>query len=193
MDYQKRPSRNTIRPNKPYNPTHTHVRLIDEEGQMLGIMAWRDAQALAAERSCDLIEIAPDNDPPVCKLGDFGKMRYKEQKKKHELRKKQKIVLLKEIQLRPHIHDHDYQVKLNHAIQFLKDKDRVKINLQFRGREIAFADIGRKLVDRMVQDLSSLAKLESPMKLEGKRLTCVLTPLKTVAEDLDKPEPETIS
>lgn len=155
---------------------------------MLGIMTWRDAQALAMERACDLIEIASDNDPPVCRLGDFGKMRYKEQKKKNELRKKQKIVLLKEIQLRPQIQDHDYQVKLNHAKQFLTARDRVKINLQFRGREIAFVDIGRKIVERMIQDLSSLSKEESPVKLEGKRLSCVLAPLKCLLDKQDKPD-----
>ena len=155
------------------------VRLIDENGVALGVVSLREAQELAQQRGLDLIEVAPEADPPVCKIADYGRLRYKEQKKKMEMRKKQKITLLKEVQLRPQIQDHDYQVKLSHAIGFLKDRDRVKITLQFRGREIAFVELGKKIVDRIVEDLKPWGKVEGTPKLEGRRIIGIIAPLKT--------------
>lgn len=152
------------------------VRLIDQNGEMIGIVSLREAQALAQERDLDLIEVAPEADPPVCRIGDYGRMRYQEQKKQHEMRKKQKTMDIKEIQLRPHIQEHDYHVKLNHARAFLEHHDKVKLILQFRGREISFADIGQKVVERMVEDLADCGKVETLPKLEGKRIVAVIVP-----------------
>ena len=166
------------------------IRLIDENGVGLGIVSLRDAQEMANQKGLDLIEVAPDATPPVCKIADYGRLRYKEQKKKNEMKKKQKITLLKEIQLRPHIQEHDYQVKLNHAISFLKDKDKVKITLQFRGREIAFADAGRKVVERIIEDLKTWGKIESPPKLEGRRIIGILGPIKTLETSLESTSTE---
>ncbi len=154
------------------------IRLIDENGVAMGIVLLRDAQEIAHQRGLDLIEVAPDANPPVCKIGDYGRLQYAEQKKKKEMQKKQKITLLKEIQLRPNIQEHDYQVKLSHAIGFLQNRDKVKITLQFRGREVAFAEAGRKVMERMIQDLATVGKIESAPKLEGRRMIGIISPLR---------------
>lgn len=173
MDYSKKPIRGSqvIRAHQ--------VRLIDENGVALGIVLLREAQEMAQQRGLDLIEVAPDASPPVCKIADYGRLRYSEQKKKTEMRKKQKITLLKEIQLRPNIQEHDYQVKLSHAIGFLQNRDKVKLTLQFRGREVAFAEAGRKVIERIIGDLASVGKIESPPKLEGRRIIGIISPLRT--------------
>jgi len=172
-------------PRKPIKSTPStysqQVRLIDQNGEMIGVVSLRDAQMMAQEKDLDLIEVSPDADPPVCKIGDYGRLRYHEQKKKNEMRKKQKIIVVKEVQLRPHIQEHDYQVKLSHARGFLEHKDKVKLILQFRGREITFADAGQKVVERMVADLAEWGKPESTPKLEGKRIIAVLVPTKSIA------------
>jgi translation initiation factor IF-3 len=155
------------------------VRLIDEHGVMLGIVSLREAQEMAHMKELDLIEISPETHPPVCKIMDYGRMRYHEQKKKMEMKKKQKTSVLKEIQLRPHIQEHDYQVKLNNAKGFLEDGDKVKITLQFRGREISFAETGKSIVERMIVDLAEVGKVESNPKLEGRRMICVIIPVKS--------------
>jgi translation initiation factor IF-3 len=172
LDYSKKPIRGSqvIRAHQ--------VRLIDENGVALGIVLLREAQELAQQRGLDLIEVAPDANPPVCKIADYGRLRYAEQKKKTEMRKKQKITLLKEIQLRPNIQEHDYQVKLSHAIGFLQNRDKVKLTLQFRGREVAFADAGRKVIERIILDLSPFGKVESPAKMEGRRIIGIVAPLR---------------
>jgi translation initiation factor IF-3 len=172
LDYPKKPVRGN-----PIISAH-QVRLIDENGAALGIFLLREAQEMAQQRGLDLIEVAPDASPPVCKIADYGRLRYAEQKKKTEMRKKQKITLLKEIQLRPNIQEHDYQVKLSHAIGFLQNRDKVKLTLQFRGREVAFADAGRKVIERIIADLSSVGKVESPPKLEGRRIIGIISPLR---------------
>lgn len=169
---------------------HT-VRLIDEEGQPAGIMSLREAQDLAQSRGLDLIELNTDGQMAVCKLGDYGRLKYQEQKKKAEARKKHKAMLLKEIQLRPNIEEHDYQVKLGHAKNFLHQRDKVKVCLQFRGREMNFTEAGRKLVGRFIEDLVSLGKVESPVKMEGRRLITIIAPLK-LSETALKPTPSSI-
>jgi translation initiation factor IF-3 len=174
LEYTRKPPRGPAIARVPAN-----VRLIDEQGQPLGIMSFREAQDLAQEKGLDLIEVAPEANPPVCKIADYGRLRYKEQKKKAEMRKKQKIVLLKEIQLRPNIQEHDYQVKLTHGKEFLQERDRVKVSLQFRGREIAFAENGRKVLARFIEDLALLGKPEATPKMEGRRMIAILAPLKT--------------
>jgi translation initiation factor IF-3 len=177
LNYSRKPQR------PPLSLRTQNVRLMDEQGQPLGIVSLREAQDMANARGLDLIEVSGDAVPPVCKIGDYGKLKYQEQKKKAEVRKKQKVTLLKEIQLRPHIQEHDYQVKLNHAKGFLQDRDKVKVCLQFRGREIAFAADGRKVMDRFIQDLVNLGKVESPPKMEGRRMIGILSPLRLA--DLD--------
>ena len=156
----------------------SRIRLIDEAGNMIGVVSLKEALDVARQKELDLVEISPDADPPVCKIVDYGRMRYKEQKKKTEMRKKQKLVVIKEIQLRPNIQEHDYQVKLGHAERFLKHGDKVRLSLQFRGREIAFVETSKKLIDRMIEDLIDLGKPEFLPKLEGRRLLAVLTPSK---------------
>lgn len=173
---------NTFRktPNSGYTLRPQQVRLIDEDGTMIGIVAFKEAQDLANQKGLDLIEVSPDTDPPVCKIADYGRLQYKEQKKKNEMKKNRTIVLLKEIQLRPSIQDHDYQVKLNNARNFLQEKNRVKITLQFRGREVSFLEMGKKVLDRMIENLADLGKIENPPKLEGKKMCVVIAPVKSL-------------
>ena len=147
------------------------VRLIDGEGRQVGIVATADALRMAQESEMDLVEVAPEARPPVCKVMDFGKYKY-EQKKKHHHTHKTK---LKEVRLRPHTDDHDYNVKLNRARTFLEKGDKVQLVLMFRGRQMVHKDIGRQLLDRMVQDLHDIAKVERAPKQEGRRMTMLLS------------------
>jgi translation initiation factor IF-3 len=156
------------------------VRLIDEQGEMLGVVPIAEALRIAEGKGLDLVEISPHAEPPVCKTIDFGKYKYQLQKKEHEKRKHQKIVQTKEIKLRPAIGEHDYQVKLKSAIEFLKDGDKVKVSLRFRGREITHQEIGFDLLNRFKTDTEELAKLEMGPKMEGRQAVMVLAPNKTV-------------
>jgi translation initiation factor IF-3 len=154
------------------------VRLVDENGQSLGIVSLEEAKAIAHEKTLDLIEVSGHTDPPVYKVGDYGKMLYQEKKKNTELKKKQHASDLKEIQLRPNIQEHDYQVKINRAQGFLQDKDKVKIVLRFRGREMAFLNSGKDMINKMVKDLEPFSRVDVEPKLEGRRILAVLSPLK---------------
>ena len=154
------------------------IRLIDENGEMKGVISFPDALLYAKERNLDLIEISPDADPPVCKVSDYGRLRYQEQKKKSQMKKNQQLVVIKEIQLRPNIQTHDYEVKLGNARKFLQKGDKVKLCLQFRGREMAHQDIGKKVMEKMIEDLSELGTSDSPIKLEGRRIITVISPIK---------------
>ncbi len=156
------------------------MRLIDEQGEMLGVVPIAEALRIAEGKGLDLVEISPHAEPPVCKTIDFGKYKYQLQKKEHEKRKHQKIVQTKEIKLRPAIGEHDYQVKLKSAIEFLKDGDKVKVSLRFRGREITHQEIGFDLLNRFKTDTEELAKLEMGPKMEGRQAVMVLAPNKTV-------------
>jgi len=147
------------------------VRLIDAEGRQVGIVATADAMRMAQESEMDLVEVAPEARPPVCKVMDFGKYKY-EQKKKHHHTHKTK---LKEVRLRPHTDEHDYNVKLNRARSFLEKGDKVQLVLMFRGRQMVHQEIGRKLLERMVQDLNEIAKVERAPKQEGRRMTMLLS------------------
>lgn len=147
------------------------VRLIDAEGRQVGIVATADALRMAQESDMDLVEVAPEARPPVCKVMDFGKYKY-EQKKKHQHTHKTK---LKEVRLRPHTDEHDYNVKLNRARNFLEKGDKVQLVLMFRGRQMVHQEIGRKLLERMVQDLNEIAKVERAPKQEGRRMTMLLS------------------
>ncbi len=152
------------------------IRLVDQDGEMIGVVSVREGIDRAKFAGLDLVEISPTATPPVCKILNYGKYKYDLQKKKNEAKKKQKIVEIKEIKLRPVIGEGDYQVKLKHMKRFLADGDKVKISLRFRGRELAHKDIGMRLVDRIKTDLEEVAKVESPPKFEGTQVIMVLSP-----------------
>ena len=152
------------------------VRLIGESGDMIGVVDTREALEMAAEAGFDLIEISPNAEPPVCKLGDYGKFKYEAQKKANEARKKQKVIAVKEIKMRPGIDDHDYDFKMKQMREFLGEGDKVKVTLRFRGREMAHQDLGVKVLDRVKVELDDLAKIEQYPKLEGRQMVMVLTP-----------------
>jgi len=150
--------------------------LIDAQGQNRGIVQVGEAQQLADEASLDLVEIVPTADPPVCKILDFGKFRFLEQKKSAEARKKQKIVEIKEIKLRPGIDDHDYDTKMKAVRRFFEEGDKVKVTLRFRGREMAHQDIGFKLLERVKTETGTIAKVEAEPSMEGRQMVMVLAP-----------------
>jgi translation initiation factor IF-3 len=152
------------------------VRLIDERGNMLGVVTRNEALVAAADAGLDLVEIAPNADPPVCKVLDFGKYKYEEQKKKNEARKKQKIIEVKEIKLRPSIDDHDYDVKLRSMVKFLEEGDKVKVTMRFRGRELAHQELGMDVLMRVKGDLDPIAKVEQFPRMEGRQMTMVVSP-----------------
>jgi len=152
------------------------VHLIDKDGQNLGNVAIADALAKAQEVSLDLVEISPNATPPVCKLLDFGKYKYQEQKQAAEARKKQRTVEIKEIKMRPNIDIHDYDVKMRSIRRFFEEGDKVKVTLRFRGREMAHMELGAQLLDRVKQDTVTIAKVESEPRLEGRQMVMVLAP-----------------
>jgi translation initiation factor IF-3 len=152
------------------------VQLIDAEGQNRGVVNLGDAQRLAEEAALDLVEIVPNATPPVCKILDFGKYRFLEQKKSSEARKRQKVVEIKEIKLRPGIDDHDYEVKMRSVRRFFDEGDKVKVTLRFRGREMAHQDIGFNLLQRVRAETAPIAKVEAEPSMEGRQMTMVLAP-----------------
>jgi translation initiation factor IF-3 len=152
------------------------VQLIDQDGQNRGAIPFFDALKIAEDAGLDLVEIAPNSTPPVCKLLDYGRFRFNEQKKQAEARKKQKTVEVKEIKLRPGIDDHDYDVKMRAMKGFFEEGNKVKITLRFRGREMAHQGIGLRVLDRVKNDTVDLAKVESEPNMEGRQVVMVLAP-----------------
>jgi translation initiation factor IF-3 len=152
------------------------VQLIDQDGNNKGVTEIQAALALAQEAGLDLVEIAPNSVPPVCKILDFGKYKFQAQKKAAEARKKQKVVEVKEIKLRPMIDDHDYDVKMRSMKRFFEEGDKVKVTLRFRGREMAHQEIGVALLNRVKADTVTLAKIESEPRMEGRQMVMVLAP-----------------
>ncbi len=152
------------------------MHLIDTDGANLGTIPIADALAKAAEAGLDLVEISPNAAPPICKILDYGKYRFQEQKKQAEARKKQKVVEVKEIKLRPMIDDHDYQVKMHSMERFFEEGDKVKVTLRFRGREMAHQELGTRLLNRVKDDTTKMAKVESEPRIEGRQMVMVLTP-----------------
>ncbi|GLK68764.1 translation initiation factor IF-3 [Hansschlegelia plantiphila] len=152
------------------------VQLIDADGGNLGPTKINDALQAAEDAGLDLVEIAPNSVPPVCKLLDYGKYKYQNQKKAAEARKNQKIVEVKEIKMRPNIDDHDYDVKMKAMRRFFEEGDKVKVTLRFRGREMAHQDLGLKLLVKVREEVTTLAKVESDPSLEGRQMTMVLAP-----------------
>jgi len=153
-----------------------NVRLIDEEGEQVGVVSTDDARERAADAGMDLVEVSPNADPPVCKIIDYGKLKYEQQKKKNEARKKQKVIEVKEIKMRPNIDTHDYDVKMRAIHKFLGEGDKVKVTLRFRGREMAHQELGMKLLDKVRNELEEEAKVEQFPKLEGRQMTMVMAP-----------------
>lgn len=152
------------------------VRLIGPEGEQLGIKLTREALQMAADANLDLVNVAPTAKPPVCRIMDYGKFRYEQQKREKEARKNQKVVDVKEIRLSATIDEHDFQTKLRNAIKFLKDGDKVKASVRFRGREIAHADIGKKVLERMAAETAEFSSIERAPKLEGRSMIMILSP-----------------
>ena len=139
-------------------------------------MATRDALRMAEEQHLDLVEVAPKAKPPVCRIMDFGKYRYEQQKREKEAKKKQKIVTIKEVQLRPNIEQHDFNVKLKNALRFLEEGNKVKVTIMFRGRELSHPELGREVLNKVADRLKELVSIERDAKLEGKNMTMILAP-----------------
>ena len=152
------------------------VQLIDQDGQNQGVLLFPDALRTAEEAGMDLVEISPNSTPPVCKLLDYGRFRFLEQKKQAEARKRQKTVEVKEIKLRPGIDKHDYDVKMKSVQRFFEEGDKVKVTLRFRGREMAHQDLGLRLLERVKAETAEIAKVESEPMLEGRQMIMVLAP-----------------
>ncbi|MAE72740.1 MAG: translation initiation factor IF-3 [Bdellovibrionaceae bacterium] len=167
------------------------VRLIDDEGQMVGVMSSDEALRFAESRGLDLIEIAPNANPPTCKVMDYGKWKYEAKKKEKESRKNQTIVTIKEIQIRPRTDDHDLDVKLKHARKFLLEGDKVKLNLRFSGREMAHQELGYELLKDVSQRLSEIATVEAEPKKEGRQLFVLMAPDATKIKDYKKKQAAT--
>ncbi|MGI5873664.1 MAG: translation initiation factor IF-3 [Bacillota bacterium] len=152
------------------------VRLIDSDGTQLNIVATREAQRISAERGLDLVEIAPQAKPPVCKIMDYGKYRFEQVKREKETKKNQKVIAIKEVKLRPNIEDHDFETKAKNGERFLKNGNKVKVTIMFRGREITHPDLGRELCARMAQRLGECSSIEKPPKVEGRNMNMILVP-----------------
>jgi len=152
------------------------VRVIDDAGENHGVMSKAAAIAMAEDQGLDLVEVSPNVDPPVCKILDHGKLKYEQQKKRNEARKKQKTIEVKEIKMRPTIDDHDYDVKMRSIDRFLGEGDKVKVTLRFRGREMAHQELGLELLKRVEEQVAEKAKVEQAPKLEGRQMVMIIAP-----------------
>lgn len=153
------------------------VRLVSSDGRQLGIVPIEEAQRIALEEDLDLVEVAPQANPPVCKIMDYGKYCYEQDQKQKAARKKQSIVVVKEMKMRPKIDIHDYDTKKKHVVRFLTHGDKVKVTIMFRGREMTHTELGLNLLNRLAEDLSDLATVEARPKLDGRNMTMVLNPI----------------
>jgi translation initiation factor IF-3 len=152
------------------------VRLIDADGTMIGITAVKEAQKLANSKNLDLVKIAPQGVPPVCKIMDYGKYMFELAKKEKEARKNQKIISIKEVRVSPSIEDHDFEFKVKNAYKFLKDGDKVKVSVKFRGREMHYTSIGNEILDKFAEAVKDVGSVEKRPKLEGKSMIMILNP-----------------
>jgi translation initiation factor IF-3 len=159
--------------------TAPRVRLIGADNEQLGIVRREEALRIAQEASLDLVEVAPDANPPVCRLMDYGKFKYRESKKAHEAKLKQKQIQVKEIKIRPATDEGDYQIKLKNLFRFLEEGDKVKVTLRFRGREMAHPELGRAVLERIEQDIEGKGIIEQRPKLEGRQMVMVVAPDKS--------------
>ncbi len=156
--------------------TSPQVRLVDENGEQVGVVSTADALRRATDAGLDLMEVSPNADPPVCKILDYGRFRYEAQKKKNEARKKQKVIEVKEIKMRPNIDTHDYEVKMRAIHRFIEEGDKVKVTMRFRGREMVHQELGKQVLDRVRDEMEEKAKVEQFPKLEGRQMTMVMAP-----------------
>ncbi len=168
------PSRDGPRVNKEI--ACVQVRLIDQEGENVGVVATAVALKRAEEAGLDLVEISPGADPPVAKILDYGRFKYEDQKKKNEARKKQKIIEVKEIKMRPNIDQHDYDVKMRSINRFIGDGDKVKVTLRFRGREMVHQELGLKVLNRVREQIDEIAKVEQFPRMEGRQMIMIVAP-----------------
>jgi translation initiation factor IF-3 len=152
------------------------VRVISPEGEQLGILPIEEALALARERDLDLVEVAPNEQPSVCRIMDYGKYKYQQAKRSQEAKKRQKVIQLKEIKMRPKTEEHDYQFKLRHAQRFLEEGNKVKVTLLFRGREMDHVQLGQRLLDRIITDCKDVSTVEQHSRMEGQTLSLILAP-----------------
>jgi len=168
----------SVRVNERIYPRTKEVRVIDEDGQQLGVMTPQEALRVARERGYDLVEVAPQAQPPVCRIVDFGKYLYEQKKRAHEAKKKQVVIEVKEIKFRPMTDEHDYNFKMKHAKEILADGNKVKATVRFRGREITHKELGLQLLDRLEKDLVDNGAPEYRPRLEGMQITVIFTPKK---------------
>jgi translation initiation factor IF-3 len=159
------------------NVRSAEIRLIGADGENVGVVTPQRAMEMAAEAGLDLVEISPNANPPVCKIMDFGKYKYEQQKRESEARKKQKIIEVKEVKFRPNTDTHDYDVKMRNVTKFLANGDKVKVTLRFRGREMAHLELGRDLLNRVAEDTKEIGKIENMPKMEGRQMIMVIGPL----------------
>jgi len=153
------------------------VRVIDPEGKQIGILPLVEALRAAANADLDLVEVSPKSEPPVCRIMDFGKFKYQQSKKAHDAKKKQAVIHLKEVKLRPKTEEHDLGFKLRHIERFLKEGDKTKVTIVFRGREIAHPDLGRQMMERIAEQAKEWGRIEQPPKFEGRNYVMILAPL----------------
>lgn len=154
----------------------SEVRLVGADGGMVGVVSVKEALKMAQEAGLDLVEVSPNAEPPVCKILDYGKFKYEQQKKKNLAKKKQKTIEIKEIKMRPAIEEHDYNTKMRHIHEFIRVGDKVKVTIPFRGREMMYQDLGMKVATRIIADTEEVAKLESAPKMEGRQIALTLAP-----------------
>lgn len=153
------------------------IRLIGAEGENVGLVTPERGMELAEQAGLDLVEISPNATPPVCKIMDFGKFKYEQQKRESEARKKQKIIEVKEVKFRPNTDVHDYDVKMRNVVKFLENGDKVKVTLRFRGREMAHQNLGRELLERVAEDVKEIGKVENMPKMEGRQMVMMIGPV----------------
>ncbi len=152
------------------------VRVIDSEGNQVGILPLKEAMKLAEEQGLDLVEVAHNATPPVCRIMNYGKYKYQQSKRTHESRKHQTVIQIKEVKLRPRTEDHDLQFKLRHAKRFLEEGNKVKISVLFRGREMAYPEFGKEILNRFIEGVKELMVVEQPPRMEGRNMVTILTP-----------------
>jgi len=166
------------------------VRVVASDGTQVGIIDTQKALDMAADQDLDLVEVAAQADPPVCRIMDYGKYKYEQDQRQKEARKKQSLIVVKEMKMRPKIDKHDYETKKGHVVRFLRQGAKVKVTIMFRGREMAHQELGRKLLDQLSADVAEIAKVDTPPKVDGRNMTMVLGPYKEAVTPRPAPPPK---
>lgn len=172
-----KPKEDTTRVNKAIRASE--IRLIDQNGNMVGVVSVDEGIAMAERAGLDLVEVSPNAAPPVCKILDYGKYKYEQQKKAHEAKKNQRVIHIKEVKLRPNIDKHDFEIKMRQVVKFLDAGDKVKVTLRFRGREMAHQELGMQLLDRVKETLADKIRIEHQPSFEGRQVVMVVAPAKS--------------